>query len=86
MQLQKYREKSGMTQKQLAAKGGISLAMVQSIENGRRTGSVKTAVRLAGILGVTIDDLLRVSKNTDSNKMMKKLKDSKGRKQCQTQT
>lgn len=67
MQLQFYREKVGITQEQLAMQVGLSVAMIQSIENGRRIGSAKTIVKLAHTLGVTTDDLLRADDNTNSN-------------------
>lgn len=67
MQLQEIRERSGMTQEQLAARSGMSLAMIQSLETGRRSGSVKTIIKLADIFGVTTDRLLRANNNTNSN-------------------
>ncbi len=67
MQLQEIRERSGMTQEQLAARSGMSLAMIQSLETGRRSGSVKTIIKLADIFGVTTDRLLRANDNTNSN-------------------
>ncbi|MEF7476185.1 helix-turn-helix domain-containing protein [Pediococcus pentosaceus] len=68
MQLQKYREQKGLTQEQLAKLANISVTMVQSLESGRRNGSVKTIVKLAKVLGVTTDSILYGCDNTNSNK------------------
>lgn len=67
MNLQFYREKANLTQEQLARKVGISISMIQSIEAGRRKGSIETVVRISKALNVTTDELLRVNKNTNSN-------------------
>ncbi|WP_057769736.1 helix-turn-helix domain-containing protein [Lactobacillus selangorensis] len=67
MELKRIREKRGMTQEQLADKSGISITMIQSLETGRRVGSVKTIIKLSQILGVTTDDLLRPLENTNSS-------------------
>ena len=67
MNLQFYREKANLTQEQLARKVGISISMIQSIEVGRRKGSIETVVRISKALNVTTDELLRVNKNTNSN-------------------
>lgn len=67
MNLQFFREKANLTQEQLARKIGMSTAMVQSIEAGRRKGSIGTIVQIAKVLGVTTDELLYAHDNTDSN-------------------
>lgn len=59
MQIQTYREKLGMTQEELALESGLSLNMIQSLESGRRVGSVKTIITLANILHVSTDEILR---------------------------
>jgi transcriptional regulator with XRE-family HTH domain len=58
MKLKEARVKAGLTQQELAFKAGLSIGMVQSIEVGRRTGSVKTLKKIADVLGITINDLL----------------------------
>lgn len=67
MQLQKYRKNAGMTQEQLAERADMSVSTITSIEAGRRNGSVETIIKLAEILGVTTDDLLRGDDITNSN-------------------
>ena len=46
-----YRLKHDMTQEQLAEKSGIYATVLSAYENGRRTISRRTAVRLARALG-----------------------------------
>lgn len=67
MNLQFYRERAKLTQEQLARKVGISVSMIQSIEAGRRKGSIETVIRISKALNVTTDALLRTDKNTNSN-------------------
>ena len=42
----------------LAEKAGLSLSYVSMIENGRRKVSLDALIRIANILGVTVDELL----------------------------
>lgn len=58
MKLKEARVNAGLTQQELAFKARLSIGMVQSIEVGRRTGSVKTLKKIADVLGITINDLL----------------------------
>lgn len=55
------RQSRGMTQAALAAKAGLALVVVQKLENGTR-GILRTqtvnALRLAGALGVTVEELV----------------------------
>ena len=53
-----YRDHRGMTQKQLAGAAGINPIYLSQIERGRRTGSTRTLVAIAGVLGVDLDDLI----------------------------
>jgi DNA-binding XRE family transcriptional regulator len=53
-----WREHRGMTQEQLASAAGIRRAYVAQIEAGHRRGSTAVLARLAGALGVDIDDLI----------------------------
>lgn len=52
-----FRKYRGLTQKQLAKQAKTAAAYLSQIETGRRTGSVKLLRRLAGELGVGLDDL-----------------------------
>ncbi len=52
-----FRKYRGLTQKQLAKQAKTAAAYRSQLETGRRTGSVKLLRRLAGELGVGLDDL-----------------------------
>lgn len=52
-----WREARGLSQKALAAKAGLAASHINMIENGRRVGTVATLRRIAGVLGVDLDDL-----------------------------
>jgi transcriptional regulator with XRE-family HTH domain len=56
--LRELREQASMTQAQLAERAGIHLSAVTRIEHGLRTPGLETAGKLAGALGVRVDDLL----------------------------
>lgn len=48
----------GLTQDELAEKGGFSRSTVSHVENGRKEPSFKIAVKLAGVLGVPFEEEL----------------------------
>ncbi len=52
-----YRNLRGMTQNQLAAAVNINTVYLSQIENGKRTGSIKTLAAIASALNVAVDDL-----------------------------
>ncbi len=52
MQLRAARELSGKTQVQVAKEANISEAQYQNIEYGKSEPSVRTAIRIADVLGV----------------------------------
>ena len=52
------RKKRGLTQAELAAAVGVSTSAVGNWEAGLRRPRYETLLRLASVLGVTIDDLL----------------------------
>jgi len=51
-----------LTQADLADLAGITRASVNAIEGGRMTPSILLALKLAEALGVTVDELFRLSK------------------------
>jgi DNA-binding XRE family transcriptional regulator len=55
--LRVYRDLRGMTQAVLAERSGVNRVTVAEIETGRKQGSVATLRKLAGALGVAVDDL-----------------------------
>jgi DNA-binding XRE family transcriptional regulator len=53
-----WREYRGLTQEQLANAAGIRRAYAAQLEAGRRRGSTAVLARIAGALGVEIEDLI----------------------------
>lgn len=56
--MKERRKELGMTQMDLAARMGVQLSNVSSWERGARTASVPNLRKLAGILGVSMEELL----------------------------
>ena len=46
-----------ITQKQLAERVGVSRQTINAIENGRHAPTIKVAIRIADVFGVTVDQL-----------------------------
>lgn len=59
LKLKAAREKSGKTQAQVAKEVGISVAQYQNIEYGKSEPGVRTAIRIAEVLGVNVKTLFR---------------------------
>jgi len=57
-QIKKIRTTLKMTQKQLADLVDIDESMINKIENGHSTGSIRTLTKLAAALGVSIAELI----------------------------
>jgi len=57
--LRVWREFRGMTQTHLALAAQVTQGMVTMIETGKRKGQVAVLKRLAAVLGVDVDDLVR---------------------------
>lgn len=55
--LRKAREKIGLTQKDLAKKANITTRGYQNYEMGIRKPSVDTAIKIAKVLGGTVEEL-----------------------------
>jgi mRNA interferase RelE/StbE len=53
-----WREHRGLSQVALAAASGVNRVQIADIEAGRKSGSIETVRKLAGALGLTIDELL----------------------------
>lgn len=66
MKLKEARERAGLTQETLASLSNRSIAMIQSIESGRRNGSTMTLIALADALNTTPNVLLYGIDNTNS--------------------
>ena len=60
--VRRVRRERGMTQAELCESLGISQQYLSSIEGGEKPlSTLELAMRLAGALGVTVDDLMRPS-------------------------
>ena len=57
------RSKQGWTQEQFAEKAGFSLKYAQRIEAGRANLSIRSLAKLANVLLVDVQELLRRPKN-----------------------
>ena len=55
--LQHFRLKRGLTMKQLAELSGVSIQSISSIERGGMIPTVRIALKLAQVLGCTIEEL-----------------------------
>lgn len=60
--LKVHRARKNLTQAELAGLADITRASVNAIEGGRMVPSILLALRLAAALGVTVDDLFRLSR------------------------
>ena len=61
MGLKEYRTKSQITQEELAYATGVSVRTIQNIEKRNNT-DIKTAQRIAVILGATIEEIFFTKK------------------------
>lgn len=59
--LKRARLRAGLTQAQVATMAGLSRAAYTNIELGRKNPSLDTALRLAEVLGQSVEDLFGVS-------------------------
>jgi len=58
-QVREFRERHGMTQKELAEATGVSRQSIISIERGRYVPSLPLALKLAEIFACPTDDLFK---------------------------
>ena len=59
--VKEIRTERSLTQTNVSEKAGITQAYLSQIENGKRSMSIVTAVKLANVFGVTLDELIRES-------------------------
>lgn len=57
--IKEIRDARGMTQDQLADKAGISKGFLSDVENNKRNVSSENLLRIANVLGASVDYLLR---------------------------
>lgn len=65
MNIKTIRETAGLTQTALAEKVGVSQQAVSFWETGERYPRTADLPRLASVLGVTVDELLREQRGED---------------------
>lgn len=58
MEIKKLREAAGMRQYELAARMGVKQASVSAWESGKAMPSAENLLKLADVLGCTVDALL----------------------------
>lgn len=51
------RHNLGLTQEELARKSGVTQQFIQMIERGKRSPSLRTALKLAECLGCSVEEL-----------------------------
>jgi len=56
--LRAHRKRIGISQERLAEKAGLSVVFISLLENGRRTVSVDSLLRIAKTLKVELKDLV----------------------------
>jgi transcriptional regulator with XRE-family HTH domain len=66
--LQRLRQGAGLSQSQLADAAGVPVGTIRSIEYDRRGPLLETAVKLAGALGVSLDELAGVTKGAQRSR------------------
>jgi putative transcriptional regulator len=67
-QLRLYRVKAGdMTQEELADRVGATRQTILSIEKGRYNPSVGLSLRIARVLGTTVEELFELEEGADGN-------------------
>jgi len=62
--IKKIREDKNLMQKEVAAQIGLKPAHYNKIENGLVEPSIDTLDKLAGLYGITIDDIVHLGKDT----------------------
>lgn len=65
-ELRRLRMQKGLFQHQIAEKVGISKQLYSKIERGERRLSYDMAVKIAGVLGTTPDEIFLKTKSTNS--------------------
>ena len=63
--VKKYRKSMKISQEELAERIDMSVAYISHIETGRKRVSLETLVKIANILGTTVDQLLSCNQIND---------------------
>lgn len=70
--LKEYREKKSLSREQLAVELGVSGRYIAFLEQGERTPSLNTAIKIANYFGTSIEDIFLNKKCTKSTFISKK--------------
>lgn len=65
--IREIRKMRGIKQKELAQAAGVSAAYIFDLENGRRGGKKSTLACIAGILNVSVDEMMRGTESDGNN-------------------
>lgn len=60
--LKKIREKSGLTQQELADQIGVRRETIGHLENNRYNPSLEMALKIANIFGLTVEEIFQLRK------------------------
>lgn len=61
--IREHRERAGMTQSELARRVGVRRETILHLENGRYNPSLKLAMDIAAVFGVTVEALFRFTED-----------------------
>ena len=65
--LREMREKSGLTQEEVAAHAGVSRQTIISLEKGKYNPSITLAYRLSKLFNMTIEELILLDEGSREN-------------------
>ena len=60
MKLRKIRKAKGVTQEKLAESAGIDFSYLNRIESGKRNPTLKIIAKIARVLGIRLDELMKL--------------------------
>ena len=58
LRLREYRIKANLSQAELSKLTGLTQAFLSELESGKKNPSLETLVKVSGVLGCTVDDLI----------------------------
>jgi len=63
--IRKIREEKGITREKLAFMAGASVTAIQNYEKGKQSPTIGVAMRIAKVLGVSLDELFEEEESKD---------------------
>ncbi len=64
--LRSFRATAGLSQEELAFRAGLHRTYVSQLERGIKSPSLKTAMRLSEVLGISFSDFAKAMEETDA--------------------